>query len=194
MTVTIKKNVDVQASLEAKTLKYQIKRDLSGDVVWINTTSVGALSTMILAPGWFTTLTASGQTEGFNFFKMPKLKVRAVVSAFASNFAMATAMGGRGQFFLNGVKKMSTNSVSTFCSSVGPGPFVSCIGSTVKTVTPAPVTLSAAAASPNTVSVKLYASAVTVMASFGSAYIKAYMTGQAQRNDKVKRSFCHTFL
>ncbi len=185
VTVTIKKNVDVQASLEAKTLKYQIKRDLSGDVVWTNTTNVGVLATTIFAPNWWAGDTATGQTEGFNFFKMPKLKVLGGVSAFGMTFAMASIFGGKGQFFLNGVKKMSTKSMSISSMSSSAGQPVSCFVSTVQTVTPAPVSLSTAGASPNVVSVKAFVSMISYMGSFGGGLFRAYMTGQAQRNDKV---------
>ncbi len=71
MTVTIKKNVDVQAELKVDKIKYQVKRDLSGDVQWTNMTQVGNLSAYKNAVG--TDSSTGTTTKGFNFIKLPKV-------------------------------------------------------------------------------------------------------------------------
>ncbi len=81
MTVTIKKNVDVQATLEVKQLKYQVKRDLSGDVQFTNTGNANPAWT-IVGPASTMTATATRATNtGINFFKPAKIQLLARLSA-----------------------------------------------------------------------------------------------------------------
>ncbi len=127
MTVTIKKNVDVQAELKADKIKYQVKRDLSGDVQWTNMTQVGNLVTSVSVSTTFTTTGTT--TNGFNFIKMP----------YANFFYSGASMGAT--ILINGVTKAS--------GSWGPG-----IDS--DTWTPTPRTITLTGANPNTVQLKVW--------------------------------------
>jgi len=114
MTVTIKKNVDVQATLEATQLKYQVKRDLSGDVQWTNMTSVG-IPIAVTSLGGATTQTRTDDNataQGWNFAKLPKFKVKAKIWIYG-----ATGSGGSlivtGWERLNGVNKTTAQTVAS---------------------------------------------------------------------------------
>ncbi len=128
MTVTIKKNVDVQATLEAKQLKYQVKRDLSGDVQFENMVKTDTINLTITSGNTTTTSTVTNASNnGWNFAK----------PANAVFDAMLTITGAPGVsavvelevlWKINGVTKASgtdfmscsvTNTATDFCTAVG---------------------------------------------------------------------------
>ncbi len=138
MTVTIKKNVDVQATLEANQLKYQVKRDLSGDVQWVNAANAGALA--ISASRWGAGLTTDTvQTVGFNFIKIPKVQIQAYAYSGSSTSISVTV---EGKLKVNGVTK-----VSSIITAATTNDYTKTVTSTI---TPTTVTQTITGASPNT--------------------------------------------
>ncbi len=128
MTVTIKKNTDIQAELKADKIKYQVKRDLSGDVQWTNMTQVGNLGGIVF--GFSTSTTVIGTTtNGFNFIKLPKI-----------NYGFSGAIQGF-TIKVNGVTKTSTS----FAPGTASGTWTPATGSITETGT-----------APNTVQFKVW--------------------------------------
>ncbi len=145
MTVTIKKNVDVQATLEAKQLKYQVKRDLSGDVQFENMASVGLLATTISAVNNSNTTTGT-TTGGWNFVNLPKV----VYDASGSTKGLTIK--------INGVTKTSTSWTA---------------GSFSGTFTPATRQITSTTTGTNTIQLKVFArNGANLSATFASSMQK----------------------
>ena len=157
MTVTIKKNTDVQGSVEANKLKYQVKRDLSGNVQWTNCTSVGKPLALYFIPP------VTRQTVGFNFVKIPKI----MISAGGENPAYTGTAYGK--LKLNAVTKVSGTvivpSTTYYVSS---------------TFTAATVTQTITGASPNTFTISVTLTGAGSTASSATIFVKT----TPQRNDK----------
>ncbi len=158
VTVTIKKNVDVQASLEAKTLKYQIKRDLSGDVQWSACASVGALAVSTFTSG---AASNTAQTACINFVKYPKLKIYGGTS-------FTTTCTVKGKAKLNGVTIAGLNGTLSILNT----------STSVTTLTASTPTKTVTAASPNTFTV--WVSGETWLTYSN----KVYFTKAPSRNDQ----------
>ncbi len=154
MAVTIKKNVDVQGTLEAKQFKYQVKRDLSGDVQFTNMSANPAALTFISASTASPTNTRTGnnvaENDGWNFIKPPKIRIYATGSAFRSATTGRLTGYVTAWFSINNVAK-ETLSASDSCSTIMAN---SCSVTISTTKTPAPVSLTSAQASPNNIRIK----------------------------------------
>ncbi len=124
MTVTIKKNVDVQATLEAKQLKYQIKRDLSGDVQWTNMTQVGNLTISYCCFSGAGSRSIIGTTtKGFNFVKLPKVTYSVtgftpVIFIKINGVTKTSTSFGNGVVTVSGTWTPTTRSITT--TAAGP--------------------------------------------------------------------------
>ncbi len=174
MTVTIKKNVDVQAELKADKFKFQVKRDLSGDVQWTNCTSVGNLATSRWNSGLFSTNTHTAATsattnQGWNFFKVPKLRAKARVTSMAT---ISETQKAYALFYVNGVKKASTTATATS-------------GNYTATVTTTPVGITLTSTRPNTITVKVKGKWAVNGGFRVGGTVFASMLSNAQRNDKT---------
>ncbi len=157
MTVTIKKNVDVQATVEATQLKYQVKRDLSGDVQFTNCTNVGILNCQSTGGGGTDVTVSTGTTAGFNFFKIPKVRLKV--------YSSSTLATGSFKFKANGVTKLSSRLTGVTYTT------------TTTTVTPTTPTVTLAGASPNILTLVITKNTITS--------VWATMVSQAQRNQKA---------
>jgi len=161
VTVTLKKNTVVQAELKADKIKYMVKRDLSGDVQWTNMASVGNLSLAGITESGVPYSTTGTTNAGWNFVKFPKV-------SFSASRPADGPIGFKMFIRINNVVKTSTTT-TTFCT---PG---ACTLS--GTWTPAPRSITSAAANPNTIKFQVSAT----MFPFVTAAFKSNM----QRNDKT---------
>ncbi len=182
MTVTIKKNVDVQATLEAKQFKYQVKRDLSGAVQFENMASPnGAEATANNFGGGTDTATRTiASNNGWNFIKLPKVQLYLVALAVGSS--PVSASGSAAAYWqINGVTKVSTGG-SISCSSTGSS---SCFAMDTITVTPAPVGITSAQVAPNILTNKAFASLITGTGVYYLIGATANDIVAGQKNQKV---------
>ncbi len=165
MTVIIKKNVDVQATLEANQLKYQVKRDLSGDVQFKAAGSLLSVSTYNISA--FYTSQDTG-LEGWNFVKLPKIKVSGPVTDSTSSMPYAHWSV---IFKVNGVQRLQ----ETGTAAGSPSTYVK----VSVTETPAPRTLTQSLVSPNAQTLSLY-----IYTIYAVGTLKAQMLTQLNVNQK----------
>ncbi len=177
MTVTIKKNVDVQATLEAKQFKYQVKRNLSGDVQFENMASPPTVNTQVTAfSGTKNTTTGTIATnDGWNFINPAKIKLTVYVYAGFSE-PQATARGKA--YWLTNNNVRASVSATASCSAL-----FTCTDTTTTTINPANITV--AQASPNQIKNKAIATLVSYSASAATARVTVNDIVVGQKNQKV---------
>ncbi len=182
MTVTIKKNTDVQAEFKADKIKYQVKRDLSGDVQWTNCSTVGNLATTtiknIIVQTASTTATAQASTgEGWNFFRVPKIRVKASITS-GFTWGAPNQLKAYGKFYVNGSLKAAA---TTSTSVTG---LLTAAATTTFTPTGTTKSLSIASSSPNSITVKVKGKWIATQGAL-VGNVTARMLSNAQRNDKT---------
>ncbi len=178
MTVTIKKNVDVQATLEAKQFKYQVKRDLSGDVQFENMASP-ARATVSPTFGATIAYTATvASNDGWNFIKPAAIQV--VGSIRASNVGTTVSAA----FFFKGSWLTNNNARNVYSATASCSAATSCSASINVTIV-AGASLTVAQSAPNVIKNRIYAGQITGSVSAISAYAAANDDAQGQKNQKV---------
>jgi len=180
MTVTIKKNVDVQGTLEANQVKYQVKRDLSGDVQFENMKNTPAAGTFLWGSGWENQTSTTVTNNGWNFTKAANLKLKLWAWAYTVHTMAAPVtiwVRGQGTWQIN---SSTRNSTSTSLSSAGSHSL-----STSTTITaPAGAGVTIAQSAPNVLTNRA-ALSFSYMGTIGSAYLTVQNTVRGQKNQKI---------
>ncbi len=187
MTITIKKNVDVQGTLEAKQLKYQVKRDLSGDVQFENAPSLaGTAGIFKQSTGSTSSVVTATTNTGLNFLKVPGIKSdgRATVIA-TGGFPISIAMSLPVAVTRNSSPIAVLNGSRTVVTTLTAGnPSFSTQWNA--TIAPSTTKITTVIASPATIKFRVSANVAAVgTPTLISASQNVYATGYFQKNQKV---------
>lgn len=171
----------------AKRHRYHVKRNLTGAVqfqnmganpnsAWANVSS--------LSPTNSFTGTAAGENDGWNFVQLPKERLQMFGSIAGTTTFLFMTLTGTARFSINAVPRVTNTSVTGCSTFTGfPAPLF-CSVFTTKTYTPAPLSITSAQVSPNTVRNKANANIAGAGGGFWGT-VFANNVAVAKKNQKV---------